>query len=362
MPYPPDYGGAFEMFYKIRALHHEGIRIHLHCFEYGRGKQSALDQFCRSVRYYRRDEGHKGFSLQLPYIVSSRADNQLLEELAKDNFPILFEGLHTTFLLHENKLAGRKILVRLHNIEHLYYRELSRQTRSLYRKLYYWHESRLLKRYEKKLAGAAHYIAITEQEATYYRDKIGATRVSYLPAFIGWDFPLSKEGVGTFCLYHGNLGVAENEKAARWLLEQVFNDLEIPFVVAGKNPSPGLEKLAHSRQHTCLVANPSEIEMQDLIQKAQINILPSFSVSGIKFKLLNAVFCGRHVVINDDMAEESNLGPACHIASEANALKSIVSQLYRKPFCEEEIHLRENLLQHFYNNRQHVRQLISWLY
>ena len=50
--------------------------------------------------------------------------------------------------------------------------------------------------------------------------------------------------------------------------------------------------------HTCLVANPSEMEMQDMIAKAQINILPSFNNTGIQIKLLNALFNGRHCLVN----------------------------------------------------------------
>ena len=362
VPYPADYGGAFEMFFKIRALHHEGVKIHLHCFDYGRGKQDILNKYCVEVKYYDRMEGHKGLSMRLPYIVSSRANPRLLESLKKDNYPILFEGIHTTFFIHEHALENRKIFIRMHNAEHLYYKQLASQSKSLWKKIYYRNESRLLYKYEKKIAASATILAISEKEEKKFRDEYKATNVKYLPAFIGWDFPLCKEGVGSFCLYHGNLSVAENAKAAAWLLKNVFNDLPIPFVVAGKNPSAQLGKLAHKQNHTCLVANPSEKEMQDLIQKAQINILPAFTETGIKFKLLNSVFCGRHIIANDSMVQGTHLESACHIATGTVAFKSLLSQLYRKSFDEEEIRLRENLLHHFYNNHQNARDLIKWIW
>lgn len=362
VPYPADYGGAFEMFFKIRALHEEGVKLHLHCFEYGRGEQVALNKYCTEITYYQRMEGHKGFSMKLPYIVSSRANPALLENLKKDNYPILFEGIHTTYFVHEKALENRKMFIRLHNAEHLYYKQLASQSNNLWKKIYYRNESRLLYKYEKEISGSGTILAISEKEAQHFSRDFKAPRVSHLPAFIGWDYPLCKEGVGSFCLYHGNLSVPENEKAAAWLLKNVFNDLAIPFVVAGKDPSAQLQKLAHSQKHTCLVANPSEREMQDLIQKAQINILPAFSETGIKFKLLNAVFCGRHTIVNDPMAEGTHLESACHIAASANAFKSLLSQLYRKPFDEEEIRLRENLLHHFYNNRENAQKLIKWIW
>ena len=43
------------MFYKIKALHELGIKIHLHCFEYGRGQQPELNKYCEEVFYYQRE-------------------------------------------------------------------------------------------------------------------------------------------------------------------------------------------------------------------------------------------------------------------------------------------------------------------
>jgi hypothetical protein len=248
-------------------------------------------------------------------------------------------------------------------VECNYYRQLARQSRSLSKKFFYLREAIMLRKYEKKIAASkALILAMTEKDAAFYRTELGAKNVDFLPAFIGWDFPLCQEGLGTFCLYHGNLSVPENEKVAIWLLDHVFSNLEIPFVIAGKNPSAHLEKLAHKKKHTCIVANPSDKEMQDLIQKAQMNILPSFTSTGVKFKLLYSVFCGRHCVVNEKMTEGTELGPACHVATTENAFKSIIMQLYRKPFEEEEVQLRENLIHHYYNNSKTAAQLINWIW
>ena len=362
VPYPVDYGGVFDQFYKIKTLYNEGIKIHLHCFDYGRGKQEVLHKYCEEVHYYERHEGHRGLSLSIPYIVSSRANPLLLENLQKDNYPILFEGIHTTYYLHQGHFKNRKTFLRLHNVEFKYYKQLASQSKSPLKKIFFWNESRLLKKYEKAIANETVIIALSESEAEWYSKKFNAANVKFLPVFIGWEYPLCKEGMGTFCLYHGNLSVPENEKAAEWLLEKVFNDLQLPLVVAGKNPSSALEKLAHVNPNTCIVSNPSETEMQDLIQKAQINILPSFTETGIKLKLLNAVFCVRHIVVNDPMTKGTHVESACHIAANADAFKSILVQLYRRPFEDEEIHLREGLMHLYYNNIKHAQQLSAWIY
>ena len=156
------------------------------------------------------------------------------------------------------------------------------------KKTYYHHESRLLERYEKQIANACNIAAVSEKDAITYKTTFGATNIHYIPVFIEQQSASSISGSGTYALYHGNLSVAENEKAAVWLLEKIFNDMDIPFVVAGKNPSERLIKLSHKKNNTCIVANPSENEMKDLITKAQLHVMPSFTDSGIKLKLINA--------------------------------------------------------------------------
>ncbi len=41
IPYPPNYGGVIDVYFKIRTLHELGIKIHLHCFEYPGRDRSA---------------------------------------------------------------------------------------------------------------------------------------------------------------------------------------------------------------------------------------------------------------------------------------------------------------------------------
>lgn len=362
IPYPVDYGGVFDLFHKIKTLHELGIKIHLHCFEYGRGEQVILNDYCVEVTYYERNRGHKGFSTQIPYIVSSRSSAQLCENLQKDNFPILLEGIHCTYPLYCNYLNDRNVFLRLHNVEYQYYHQLYRHESSLLKKAYYYNESRLLKCYEQSIAKKASIIAVSQKDVQTYRETFGAKKISYLPVFIPFQQVNSMEGIGTYCLYHGNLSVSENEKAAIWLLENVFNKIKMPFVIAGKNPSAKLERLAHLNCHTCLIANPGEDEIEDLISKAQINVLPAFNETGIKLKLLNALYNGRHCVVNDATVKESGLEAACHIGSTAEAMRQIVVQLYYHPFGEEEIRLRKKLLCSHYNNYRNGQELIELIW
>lgn len=361
VPYPADYGGVMDVFCKLKALHELGVQIHLHCFEYGRGPQSELEKYCAEVHYYPRQEGHKGFSLQLPYIVASRNEEQLWKRLQSDDYPVLFEGVHCTYGLTNGSIIKKNIAIRLHNTEFEYYKQLGKWETSLVRKAYMRHESRLLKRYEEQLKDYP-ILAISQNDCTIYRKQFKASNISHLPAFVPNCMVTSKPGKGTFALYHGNLSVAENEKTAIWLLEKIFNDLvDVPFVVAGKNPSDKLIELAHKQPHTCMVANPSEAELNDLLQKAQLHVLPTMMQSGIKLKLLNALFKGRHVIANSEMIEGTGVEQACQLANNPTEMKYQIYRLFHKEFTDDDLQLREGLLQTKFNNRTNAEQLMRAL-
>jgi hypothetical protein len=362
VPYPVDYGGVFDLFHKIRLLSQAGIKIHLHCFEYGRGPQPVLDEYCVEVHYYARHEGHKGFSHRLPYIVCSRSNPQLLDRLLKDDYPILLEGIHCTYLLNDQRFDGRRILLRLHNVEYRYYRELYRSERSLLKKLYYLHESILLRAYERRIAGKVKILAVSEKDSEVYKREFGATDIEVLPVFLPFDQVQSKEGTGCFCLYHGNLSVAENEKVVTWLLKNVFGSLEIPFIISGKNPSPRLTRRIYQYPHTCLIPNPTEGELQDLISKAQVNILPSFNCTGIKLKLLNALFNGRHCIVNPGAVEGSGLQTTCHMADCAVGIRDLIGQLSGRPFTSEEIAQRGKILGVLFDQEHNLRKLMQCIW
>jgi glycosyltransferase involved in cell wall biosynthesis len=361
VPYPPDYGGVFDLFYKLKALYELGVKIHLHCFEYGRGEQPELNEYCEEVYYYQREKLGVGIPLRLPYIVSSRINPELKKNLLKNKFPVLLEGVHCTYYLYHGELNNRKVLVRLHNVEYEYYRQLAASETHFLKKLYFLMESRLLKKYEKMIAGKAKFITVNEKDAETYRKVFAARNVDYLPVFLPFSEVKSKPGKGNFCLYHGNLSVAENEKAVIWLLKNVFNELDCDFVIAGKNPSLFLINETKKYKNVSLIENPAEEKMQELIADAHIHLLPSFNSTGIKIKLLNALFNGRFIITNAASVAGTGLESLCEIAEDAAANKQKIPKLFQKDFSEDNIQERSGVLKNIYDNEKNAEQLIRWI-
>ncbi|MFN8291647.1 MAG: mannosyltransferase [Chitinophagaceae bacterium] len=365
VPWPADYGGAVDMMNRIISFKKAGVAIHLHYFSYNeRGVPNELNQYCESIHVYERKAGRKGLSAHLPYIVSSRINEELITNLNKDDHPVLLEGIHCTGILPRLDRSRRKVVVRMHNDEAVYYRELARTDSSFFKKIYYKRESRLLQKYTTSLPDDCVYACITAEDVKRLQEKTSLHQVQLLPAFPSYQQVSGEEGMGSLCLFHGNLSVPENEQAAMWLLRKVFTRIKKPFVIAGKKPSRRLEKMAHLCQHTCLVGDPSETEMHDLVRKAHIHLLPCFNkeMTGIRLKLLHVLFEGRHCIVNEQMVQGTGLEGACHIATTAEAFASVILQLYHQPFTREETDLRKRLLGSTYDNGKNVRMLSQFLW
>ena len=365
VPWPADYGGAIDMMNRIAGFKKMGIAIHLHYFSYNeRGTPNELNQYCESIHVYERKTGRKGLSSKLPYIVASRVNDELVRNLNQDRHPVLLEGIHCTGILPQLNLRERKVVVRMHNDEAAYYRELARAEPSLWKKFFFKRESKLIERYTRLLPGDCTYACIAEEDLRRLSGSHAPEELRFIPAFPSWQQVTGEEGAGTLCLYHGNLSVPENEEAALWLLRKVFTKIRKPFVIAGKKPSKRLEKMAHLYQHTCLVADPSDSELNDLIRKAHINILPCFNkeMTGMRLKLLHVLFEGRHCLVNEPMVRGTGLEGACHIATSAESFASVILQLYHQPFTAEEIQLRKRLLGDTYDNIKNCQALIAYLW
>lgn len=95
------------------------------------------------------------------------------------------------------------------------------------------------------------------------------------------------------------------------------------------------------------------------IQDAHINVLPTFQATGIKLKLINVLFQGRHVIVNKPMVANTGLEELCHLAATAEEMVRLIDELKNKPFTAEEIKRREKLLVERFSNAQNARRLID---
>ncbi len=362
VPYPPNYGGVIDVFYKLKALHALGVKIHLHCFEYGREIPSALAAYCEDLYLYKRKTNVLASMTLKPYIVASRNSEELIERLLKDNYPILFEGLHSCFYINDKRLKNRMKIYRESNIEHLYYLNLFRSEKNLGAKFYFLMAGIKLRFYQSVLKHADLMLVVSQDDSDYLKIKFKKSQIVYLSSFHANESINLIPGKGDYVLYHGNLSVAENEYAATYLVKEVFNDIQIPFKIAGLNPDKRLQKLIDNYDHIELVDSPDDGKMLSLIQNAQLNILLTFQATGLKLKLLNTLYNGRFCLVNKKMLAGTGLDSLCEIADTSTSLKDKVSNLFTSEFDFSKVQQRQSVLTENYSNKKNAQRIIELIF
>ncbi len=334
VPYPANYGGVIDIFYKVKALHELGIEIYLHTFEYGRGKADALLEYCKEVQYYPRKGFIKSYLSTAPFVVNTRANTKLIANLQKDDYPILFEGLHTTYPLFTKAIDIKRCYIRAHNIEHNYYEGLSQSETNPFKKTFFKQEAQKLKTYEKVVSLGQKIFTIAPYEQAYFKKHYG-DKACYVPAFHDADVHTSLEKKGTILLYHGNLKVSENVKAAHFLIS-VYKDSRYPLTIASSftNTSVEREISKHSNIRFQHIKQPKDL--WQLFEKAHINVLPTFQKTGIKLKLLNTLYQGRFCLANRFMIEDTGLASICEEANTKEEFLEKTAQLFSRTFSPSE--------------------------
>jgi glycosyltransferase involved in cell wall biosynthesis len=361
VPWPANYGGVIDIYYKLKALHDCGVKIILHCFQYGRPRAAALEEVCEEVHYYRRQTGLRANVTLLPYNVYSRKAPALIARLLDNDYPILFEGLHSCYYLNDRRLEGRIKIFRECNIEHTYYRKIALAEKHLLRKGFHCIEAIRFKWFQKNVAHADLMIAVSMTDANYLQRKFPHNRVEFIPCFHGNDRITAVPGTSDFLLYHGNLSVMENEKAAAYLINHVFCHLPYPCLIAGMEPSERLRNLARLYPNILIEANPRVDRIRELIREAHINVLVTFQDTGLKLKLLNSLFAGRHLVVNPPMMAGSGLDSLCHIGDTPEQLIAYCRRLMITPFDAAAIEERSQALYPTFSDACQAERLVQMI-
>lgn len=358
IPYPPYKGSSIDILNRIKVLHAAGIDIILHAFYKKWDLPEELTKYCKSIYLIPRNKIWDLKSLSLPMYVQSRRSDSMVKILCEDTHPILFEGLHTLFHFDDPRLRHRKKAVRLHNIESEYYMHLSRNTNNPIKKIYNYFESKTSKVLEQKLFQSnTTLFTISSGDSAILSNK----KTTHLPPFIENNTRYKPEP-GKYALYHGDLSIAENEKAAIFLIDNVFNDIDFPLYISGQNPSNRLLKRCARHSNIKLCQNPATSDMDHLIMDAQLIVLPFFQTAGFKIKLLESMVKGRQIITSANMKKFTELGTSVHFCSDVNDWKLKIKELKNQIFDEKLLQARSRDLDTNFNTQTTLEKLINGLY
>lgn len=347
-PWPANYGGVVDVYYRIESLLELGVGVDLIVVSQ-HAQPGPVPENWLAKRFKLFFFPRRGWSSALspkPYIVSSRAVGPLLPKLASGPPFILFEGIHSTAFLGHPRLAQHEQWVRVHNQEAAYYQELSEASAPTLKKLYYREESRRLRKYEPQVLAEADLLLPISERDRDFCEALAPHRVLVHRASISLKEVEIKEGRGGYVLFHAGLHVHDNALSALEVAKRMAHLPEIKCIIAGKEPSEQLRSQLKDYSNSTLVANPSSDEMHELIANAQVILLHANHQAGFKVKLLESLARGRWVLANTQMVHGApGLANGVSIVDDPKEWIEEVDKLWAIPFLDKDISLREDLLQ-----------------
>lgn len=355
-PYPANFGGAIDMFYKIKALYSCRLKIYLHIFYDDREDVFGLQEYCENIYLYKREKSiKKQFSL-LPFTINSRQNDKLIDRLKESSAPILFESLRSCEVIIGNEFS-QNIAIRNHNIEHKYSWGLAKSETNWIKKWAHYFEGFKQKRFEKILSKADVLFNISREEQHYFSKKYSSKSI-YLPVFHAFTEIKSKEGFGAYALYHGDLSISDNLKSAIFLIN-VFKSIKVNFIIASSIKPKVIIDLVNAYDTISFEKIKDNEQLQYLIENAHINALYSFQRSGTKLKVFNALFNGRHCILNDKMVDDLDILSACEVAENSDDYRKKILLLFKQEFKQTD--KREKALTN-YNNLDNANVIIKNLF
>ena len=351
MPFPANYGGVIDVFYKIKALHQCGVKIILHCFLYDRNESQELEKYCEKVFYYPRKRDIINIFSSTPFIVKTRKHPDLLQNLAADDFPVLFEGLHCCGFLNHPLLKQKKKLVRGHNIEHEYYQQLAKSETNIFKKFFFTSEALKLKKFENNLALADEILVISKYDELYFSSLF--KNVKLIPPFHQYHEVIIEENVSNYILFNADFNISTNyqfaENLNHWAKTSNKN-----LILAGKVDFVGNDNLN-------IIQNPTDLELDKLIGQAFINIISVEQQTGFKLKLVHALYRSKNVVIvGQQIAEFSffNCPQIKHI-NFLHQLSNVFDDFLKDNTAHQEIVNKRLSAVNFLNQGLNVLNLVS---
>ena len=222
-PYPPNYGGVIDVYYKIEALYRIGYKIHLHCFvKEVPNQHEELSKITASISFYLAEPKWYHFLSSLPLSIISRSNKDLVDNLIVNDAPIIFESLKSTCLMNDYRLKKRFKILRLHNIEQNYFQGISKSDTNLLKKLLYSIEASKYKKYDFNILNFQKVFTLSKYENSYIEEKYN--NGFYVPVFHGNKEVIELSEYGKYSIFHGDLSTSDNRKVALFLID-VFKDL-----------------------------------------------------------------------------------------------------------------------------------------
>ena len=320
-PWPPKEGGPIAMNMIIEGLINEGHKVKVlavNSFKYNIRPEEIPQEYKEKTGIELIDVDLRikplpaflnlftGRSYHVERFISKAMRKRLIGILQADEYDVVqFETLFVApYMETVREYSGAKVVLRAHNIEHRIWSRVAETTQNPLKRWYIRHLARTLRSYEhqvvKQVDGIA---AITEKDADYFKHLTShvsrPTSIIAVPFGIDLDKnPVPESHIGPVTLFSiGAMNWIPNAEGIKWFLHNVWPDPrnEFPylrFYLAGREmPSWML------RMNIPGVVVVGEVEdAREFMDSHHIMIVPLFSGSGIRIKIIEGMAAGIAVV------------------------------------------------------------------
>lgn len=276
---------------------------------------------------------------RLPYnaerFISEDYSQFLIKLLKKKTYDVIqLEGLYLCpYIALIRQYSQAKIVYRAHNIEHEIWNRTAQMT-SYPKKLYFKHLASRIKRFETSyLNDYDLLVPITERDAVilngmgntkpYFTSQTGIDLSFLVPTAKNLEYP---------SLFHiGSLDWSPNQEGLIWFINNCWPIIikrypNLKFYIAGRNAPTWLEKKFSLKNIVYL----GEVDdAYEFINSKAIMIVPLFSGSGMRIKIVEGMALGKPIVTTSIGTEgiETTSGENILIADDAESFNSSIYQL-----------------------------------
>jgi len=346
-PYPTNHGARMDIWGRILALKQLGFYIDL----VATVKKNPSEKELAVVRKIVRGDviicQRKARLIDLvsmePLQTKSR---RLLTEipLQRDYDIVLLESEYSLSILENPTLRVREIVLRIHNDEEKYLKELSRSASVGIRKFYYWLESVKCRKLKSVVAAKVHNVMlISRAEFICFVGQFPNKNAIYLPPPLPPRISHKMVKVAPKVLFIGSLFMVNNREAVDWYLKWIHPSLMdihgYELIVAGNCRGE------HGNWYNRLAMMPrvtfcnSPAELGPLYEASALFINPMLHGAGVKLKVVDAIINGLPVVSTTVGAEGSGLHNRQHllIADDPVPFAACVREVLLNPVLGQEL-------------------------
>ena len=279
---------------------------------------------------------------QEPYVLFARHRrppvlDTLLHEIAGRAPSVLYLD-HLDSLVYASALPAIPVVIDMHNVYSRLAARMAEESGAI-RRRYLERESALLKKMEQRAVAVAHTVlAVSHEEAGYFRS-LGARRVVVVPNGVDCDafdrLKIGERRGPPTLLFVGSLAWPPNAHAARFLAEAVLPALrrQIPsarLAIVGRDPGADILALARPGSNVDVAANVKDVA--PYYQAAHALAVPLESGGGTRLKILEAFAAGVPVVSTPVGCEGIEALPGSHlvVADRADFVAAVV-KLFGQP-------------------------------